>query len=124
MTTTEAPPRRVRHRAGCTRPDLACTVVVGLRRISCPECQRYITLAAGERSPLWQIAPPTYAQPATAPPPPPPPAFGYACRPHYRPTSWRGTGCPECDQERRDHQRARAAKRAARLESNTKKEHQ
>ncbi|NYG05722.1 hypothetical protein BJ986_000209 [Phycicoccus badiiscoriae] len=21
----------------------------------------------------------------------------YRCRPHYRPVSWRGTGCPECD---------------------------
>lgn len=51
----------------------------------------------------------------------PPPAgalrIGYACRDHYQPVTWRGTGCRQCDAERRDAQRTRAEKRRARLDA-------
>ncbi len=43
------------------------------------------------------------------------PAAGrYACRAHYEPVSWRGTGCDECAAERVAARRRRAAQRAAR----------
>lgn len=43
--------------------------------------------------------------------------IGWACRAHYQPVSWRGTGCRRCDAERRDAQRTRAEKRRARMDA-------
>jgi len=116
-TTTDTPPRRPKHKQQCSRPDLGRRIVDGLRRLECPECGRYITLQRGERSPFWEDLRPTYAATAPPPPPAPRPVLGYACRDHGHPVTWRGNGCPRCDRERREAQRARAEKRRARMDA-------
>lgn len=125
-TTTETTTtcyRRVKHKQECSHPPLTSARKPGGKmRVTCEGCARYITLEAGEPSHYWELpgAPPRTAPSATTPPPPPPPpapvALGYACREHYQPVSWRGTGCPKCDRERRDARRTRKARRAARLD--------
>ena len=43
--------------------------------------------------------------------------IGYACREHYQPVTWKGSGCRRCDAERRDAQRTRAEKRRLRRDA-------
>lgn len=117
-TTTTDRPRTVKHKRECTRPDLARRMVHGLRRLTCPECQRYITLQRGEVSPLWEdTRPATYVPAVVVRPPAPRPVLGYACRDHYAPVTWRGTGCRQCDRERREAQQVRAEKRRTRMDA-------
>lgn len=43
----------------------------------------------------------------------------YRCPAHHAPVTWRGTGCPKCAQERRDHAETRRQRRAERAAART-----
>ena len=44
-------------------------------------------------------------------------ATRYACVEHLAPVNWRGTGCQDCDADRRERQARRAAERRRRRET-------
>lgn len=64
--------------------------------------------ACGVAEYVDKLVPPTVPRPPVDP--------GYRCRVHQsEPVTWRGRGCPWCQQSNRDRQAARAARREAQL---------
>lgn len=105
--------RHIRHDDGCPRGRLEVKRgKFGDTLVTCLGCFKWAPLRHAPE-PEDDTAPRTTTTTATttATTPRPAPVL-YACRPHYRPTTWRGTGCPQCDAERRESQHSRRLKRA------------
>ena len=93
--------RRFTHADDCTDlDDSKLDAVVGRLGdplLRCPACRKF------------KVVRPEAPEPAT-----PPPVVSarvvskHVCRDHHKPVTWRGTGCPACDTERRDRQARRA----------------
>ncbi|TQM62587.1 hypothetical protein FBY41_2623 [Humibacillus xanthopallidus] len=91
------PDHKPAHRPGCARPAPTEAMTSGGARIlTCPGCGRFWWPDSRPR----RMAP-TVADALTAPTEleDTTPTSGYACRPHWRRVTWRGTGCPECAAE-------------------------
>lgn len=94
MTTLQ---QTVTHRDDCIRPHVGTfTGERGDHLARCINCGRVEVLEANPDAPK-------------------PPPSRYYCAGHpEQPVTWRGTGCPECDQDRADYMARRAALRAER----------
>lgn len=90
---------------------------LGDNLLRCPGCPRFVVLAV--RPPVAtetpERVPGVVVLPLVAP------ASPWCCRDHLRPVSWKGTGCPECEDERRAREAAGRV-RKARAERRTRAE--
>lgn len=131
MTTTATTASRIRHRADCRKVDLYETVgALGDMLLRCRSCHRFALLgASSSTTPARPVAAPERpAEPREVLEMPRPPrvrraAAQRAAEPAPAPVllvrrwrcgnhpanavTWRGTGCPECEEARAARQRAR-----------------
>ena len=119
----------VRHRTSCPDPSRVkpFTGRLGDPLLGCVSCGAFEVIrrlgTAAQREATDAETSPHAADDRPAPQPTPQPArTGYACRVHYAPVTWRGTGCNDCQADMRRGVSARAARDTRRKEAAAAKE--
>lgn len=103
---------RFTHRRdpGCTGTDYVMTTDAISTLVWCTTCKSWLTLRYGSPwATLLGIERPDPQEQLGQGP------ARWWCRDHDHPVTWRGTGCPGCEQDHRDRLRRLAAQRADRM---------